>query len=98
MGVKPNHHWVLHIFDQIRDLGPVYGFWTFTGERLNKVIKSFRTNNHDGGSIETSFLRAFARDIGLRDMVRSSSLVSHSCVPSNAPAASLSRFGTRYRR
>ncbi|KAL5482971.1 hypothetical protein ACEPAI_9566 [Sanghuangporus weigelae] len=49
-------NWVLHIFEQIRDFGPVYGFWTFTGECLNKVLKSFKTNNHNGGEIETSFL------------------------------------------
>ncbi|KAL5478281.1 hypothetical protein ACEPAI_2465 [Sanghuangporus weigelae] len=35
--VKPNHHWVTHVFDQIRDFGPVYGFWTFTNEHLNKL-------------------------------------------------------------
>ncbi|KAL5485641.1 hypothetical protein ACEPAI_6682 [Sanghuangporus weigelae] len=69
--VKPNHHWVLHLFDQLRDLGPVYGFWTFTGERLNKVLKSFKTNNHNGGEIETSFMRAFCRDLTLRDTLRS---------------------------
>src|ERR1700692_2075038 len=26
--IKPNFHWVTHIFDQIIDYGPVYGFWT----------------------------------------------------------------------
>ncbi|KAL5520523.1 hypothetical protein ACEPAG_9747 [Sanghuangporus baumii] len=71
MDVKPNHHWVLHIFEQIRDFGPVYGFWTFTGERLNKVLKSFKTNNHNGGEIETSFLRVFCRDMALQDTLRS---------------------------
>lgn len=67
--MKPNHHWVSHIYDQIHDYGPVYGFWTFTSERLNKVLKSFSTNNHDGGEIEMSFLRAFARNARLRHMV-----------------------------
>ncbi|KAK6993189.1 alcohol dehydrogenase [Favolaschia claudopus] len=27
--VKPNFHYVTHIFQTIRDFGPVYGFWTF---------------------------------------------------------------------
>ena len=31
--MKPNHHWALHLPDQLRDFGPVYGFWTFLGER-----------------------------------------------------------------
>ncbi|KAL5512094.1 hypothetical protein ACEPAG_3615 [Sanghuangporus baumii] len=35
--VKPNFHWVVHLFDQIYDYGPVYSFWTFIFERLNKV-------------------------------------------------------------
>ncbi|KAL5485861.1 hypothetical protein ACEPAI_6903 [Sanghuangporus weigelae] len=46
MDVKPNHHWVLHIFEQIHDFGPVYGFWTFTGERLNKVLKTLQDMLH----------------------------------------------------
>ncbi|KAL5476589.1 hypothetical protein ACEPAI_3269 [Sanghuangporus weigelae] len=71
LDVKPNDDWVSHIFDQIRDFGPVYGFWTFTGERLNKVLKRFRTNNHNGGEIEMSFLGAFCRDLALRDTLRS---------------------------
>ena len=39
--LKPNFHWVVHIFDQIRDYGPVYNFWTFLFECLNKVLKSY---------------------------------------------------------
>ncbi|KAI0038536.1 hypothetical protein FA95DRAFT_1505463 [Auriscalpium vulgare] len=68
--IKPNHHWVTHIFDQLRDYGPVYGFWTFIFERLNKVLKSYSTNNHSGGEIEVTFMRAFVRDATLRQMVR----------------------------
>ena len=68
--VKPNHHWIVHIFEQIRDYGPVYGLWTFTFERLNKVLKSYATNNHSGGAIEVSFFRAFRRDSRLREIVR----------------------------
>ncbi|OCB85355.1 hypothetical protein A7U60_g7664 [Sanghuangporus baumii] len=67
--VKPNFHWVVHMFDQIQDYGPVYSFWTFTFERLNKVLKSYKTNNHAGGEIEVSFFREFHRDIRLRDFV-----------------------------
>lgn len=71
--VKPNFHWVLHIFDQIRDYGPAYGFWSFTNERLNKELKSYNTNNHGGGEIETSFMRAHVRDSRIRDIVLSAS-------------------------
>ncbi|KAJ7816555.1 hypothetical protein B0H13DRAFT_2380349 [Mycena leptocephala] len=50
--VKPNFHYITHIFRTIRDFGPVYGFWTFLFERLNKLLKSYDTNNHGNGELE----------------------------------------------
>ena len=67
--VKPNFHWVTHIFDQISDYGAVYNVWTFLFERLNKTLKSYGVNGHEGGEVEVSFFRAFSRDVALRDMV-----------------------------
>ncbi|KAG2133009.1 hypothetical protein DEU56DRAFT_914034 [Suillus clintonianus] len=67
--VKPTHHWVTHIFDQLQDYGPVYNFWTFLFERLNKVLKSYSTNNHSNGEIEVTFMRAFQKDVALCDML-----------------------------
>lgn len=67
--VKPNFHWVTHIFDQILDYGPVYGFWTFIFEWLNKVLKSYSVNNHGGGEIETTFCRKFMQNADLRWLV-----------------------------
>ncbi|KAH9914437.1 hypothetical protein B0H21DRAFT_703670, partial [Amylocystis lapponica] len=67
--LKPNFHFVTHIFEQIDDYGPVYGFWTFLTERLNKVLKSYATNNHDGSELEVTFFRAFSRDVRLRRLV-----------------------------
>lgn len=69
--IKPNHHWCTHVFDQIKDYGPVYGFWSFTYERLNKVLKSYHTNNHGGGEIEVSFFRAFTRESRIYEIVSS---------------------------
>ncbi|RDX49847.1 hypothetical protein OH76DRAFT_1350092 [Lentinus brumalis] len=69
--VKPNHHYLTHIFDQIEDYGPVYGFWTFVFERLNKLLKSYSTSKHSGGQVEVSFMRAFMRDASLRYIVGS---------------------------
>ena len=77
--VKPNHHWSTHIFTQIIDYGPVYGFWSFTYERLNKVLKSYHTNNHGGGEIEVTFFRAFKRDVKLRGLVRNGSIMCRAC-------------------
>lgn len=67
--VKPNHHWVVHVFNQIIDYGPVVNWWTFLFERLNKVLKSYSTNNHENGEIEISFMCAFNCDVALREMV-----------------------------
>ncbi|KAJ7598689.1 hypothetical protein C8J56DRAFT_708797, partial [Mycena floridula] len=44
--MKPNHHWVIHLPPQIRDYGPVYNFWAFLTERLNKILKNMNSNNH----------------------------------------------------
>ncbi|KAG1836489.1 hypothetical protein C8R48DRAFT_680488 [Suillus tomentosus] len=50
--VKPMHHWLTHIFYPLRDNGPVYKFWTFLFERLNKILKSYSTNYHGAGELE----------------------------------------------
>ncbi|KAG0703216.1 hypothetical protein DFH29DRAFT_874614 [Suillus ampliporus] len=63
------HHWVMHIFDQLQDYGPVYNFWTFLFECLNKVLKSYSMNNHSNGEIKVTFMRAFQKDVALRDML-----------------------------
>ncbi|KAJ7059203.1 hypothetical protein C8F01DRAFT_1370784 [Mycena amicta] len=59
--MKPNHHWAVHIADQILDYGPVYGFWAFLTERLNKVLKNLNINNWTGGMLEVSMMRQFHR-------------------------------------
>jgi hypothetical protein len=68
--MKPNHHYVVHLPAQIRDYGPVYGFWCFLGERLNKILKSFKSNNWGGGQLEVSIVREWGRDVQLHEMVR----------------------------
>ncbi|KAI8985713.1 hypothetical protein BD414DRAFT_394137, partial [Trametes punicea] len=59
--IRPNHHYATHTAEFIRDYGPLRGYWTFIFERLNKILKSFRTNNHEGGEIEMTFFREFYR-------------------------------------
>ncbi|THH26684.1 hypothetical protein EUX98_g7505 [Antrodiella citrinella] len=44
--IKPNHHYATHVAECVRDFGPLHDFWSFLFERLNKVLKSFNTNNH----------------------------------------------------
>ncbi|KAF8587023.1 hypothetical protein K439DRAFT_1614695 [Ramaria rubella] len=67
--LKPNHHFTIHLGDHIRDYGPVYGFWCFLNERLNKLRKSFKCNNWGQGKLEVSMMRGWGRDIQLRDMI-----------------------------
>jgi hypothetical protein len=67
--MKPNFHFATHISVQIQDYGPVHGFWTFVGERLNKVLKGFNLNNWGGGQLEITMMRAFNQDVHLREIV-----------------------------
>jgi hypothetical protein len=68
--MKPNHHWAVHTPEQIRDYGPVYGFWAFLTERLNKVLKNMNSNNWSGGRLEVSMMREFHRSSQLDGIVR----------------------------
>ena len=51
----------MHIGDCARNFGPMHDFWTFLFERLNKVLKSFKANNHANGELETTFFKEFHR-------------------------------------
>ena len=45
--LTPNIHLLGHITDCIKEHGPVYAFWLYTFERMNGILGSFPTNNHD---------------------------------------------------
>ncbi|EPQ53843.1 hypothetical protein GLOTRDRAFT_44745, partial [Gloeophyllum trabeum ATCC 11539] len=68
--MKPNHCWVVHQPDQIRDYGPVYGFWLFLTERLNKTLKSYHTNHHTRGQMEITLMCSFGCEKCARALVR----------------------------
>ncbi|KAJ2911765.1 hypothetical protein MD484_g8649, partial [Candolleomyces efflorescens] len=61
--IRPNHHYAIHTPECVRDFGPLHGFWTFLFERLNKVLKSYKTNNQGGGELEATFFREFHRAV-----------------------------------
>ncbi|KAI0685851.1 hypothetical protein C8T65DRAFT_835719 [Cerioporus squamosus] len=67
--IKPNHHYATHTGDFALNYGPLREFWTFVFERLNKILKSFKTNNHDGGELECTFLREFHRTAELHRLL-----------------------------
>lgn len=78
--LKPNHHYSTHIGDQILDFGPVYSFWTFLTERLNKILKNTNTNNWTGGQVEISMMRQFSRDARQEGMVCITPKCSHNLI------------------
>ncbi|KAJ7142859.1 hypothetical protein C8R44DRAFT_866139 [Mycena epipterygia] len=59
--MKPNHHWAIHIPDQVVQYGPLNGFWAFLTERLNKILKNLNSNNWTSGRLEVSMMREFHR-------------------------------------
>lgn len=67
--IRPNHHYCIHTPDCVRDFGPLHEFWTFLFERLNKVLKSYKTNNHNGGELEVTFFREFHRTLATSRLV-----------------------------
>lgn len=68
--IKPNHHYATHVAECVRNFGPLHDFWTFLFERLNKVLKSFRTNNHGQGDLETTFFTEFHKASQTSRLVR----------------------------
>ncbi|KAJ7112016.1 hypothetical protein C8R43DRAFT_1040902 [Mycena crocata] len=67
--MKPNHHWAVHVPDQVLDYGPLYSFWAFLTERLNKVLKNLNSNGWKGGLLEASMMREFHRTAQLDGML-----------------------------
>ncbi|KAG2336005.1 hypothetical protein BDR05DRAFT_1006250 [Suillus weaverae] len=57
--IKPNHHYATHIASFVCNFRPLHDFWTFLFKCLNKVLKSFKTNNHANGELETTFFSEF---------------------------------------
>jgi len=74
--IKPNHHYLTHISECVQNYGPLHDFWTFLYERLNKVLKSYKTNNHDHGELETMFFNDFQRTCHISRLV--CNLIVHS--------------------
>ncbi|KZT18250.1 hypothetical protein NEOLEDRAFT_1080673, partial [Neolentinus lepideus HHB14362 ss-1] len=64
--MKPNHHWVVHLPDQVRDYGAVYNYWLFLVERLNETLKDYNTNHRSGGELEVTLMRTFQHESRVR--------------------------------
>ncbi|KAG2365892.1 hypothetical protein BDR07DRAFT_1373969 [Suillus spraguei] len=78
--MKPNFHWSVHLAQQIKDYGPVYNFWVFLSEQLNKVLKSSNSNNWTGGQVEISMMREFMRAAQIDSMARGALQLTQSLI------------------
>ncbi|KAI1783145.1 hypothetical protein LXA43DRAFT_977257 [Ganoderma leucocontextum] len=67
--IRPNHHYATHVPDFALMFGPLHNFWSFLFERLNKVLKSYNTNNRGDGELETTFFTEFHRTSASARMV-----------------------------
>ncbi|OAD68012.1 hypothetical protein PHYBLDRAFT_163549 [Phycomyces blakesleeanus NRRL 1555(-)] len=52
-----NMHLHLHLKEMIEDFGPIYGFWLFSFERYNGVLKGFETNQKSG--FKNTYMKRF---------------------------------------
>lgn len=95
--MTPNQHWSVHTPDQIRDYGPVYNFWTFMTERLNKILKNINNNHWGGGRLEVSMMRGFGRETQFETMASpcSRNLVVHTYISACRLKCSGNRQTTR---
>ncbi|KIM51792.1 hypothetical protein SCLCIDRAFT_18301 [Scleroderma citrinum Foug A] len=75
--MKTNHHYATHTAQYIRNFSPLNGFWTFLFERLNKILKSYKTNNHSNGELETTFFNKFHRTCQSNRLVTPEGSLSH---------------------
>ncbi len=67
--IKPNHHYSTHVGECMRNYGPLYNFWTFLYEWLNKVLKSYKTNNHGHRELKTMFFNDFQKTCHISQLV-----------------------------
>lgn len=57
--ITPNMHLSCHLKDCILDYGPSHGFWLFSYERMNGILKNQPNNNR---AIEVQLMRRFLQD------------------------------------
>lgn len=60
------HFWS-HIPQDIRNFGPVYGYWCFSAERFNKTLKNMNTNSHIE-QVPRTLMRTFQQYSHLDDL------------------------------
>ncbi|OAD65310.1 hypothetical protein PHYBLDRAFT_176230 [Phycomyces blakesleeanus NRRL 1555(-)] len=66
--LSPSMHLHLHLRQTMIDFGPVYGYWLFSFERYNSVLKNIKTNRRNG--FKSTFMRQFIEESWRGDYVR----------------------------
>lgn len=61
--ITPNTHMSCHLYECIRDYGPLNHFWLFAFERFNGVLGRLPTNNR---SIEVQMMKRFLSDSNVK--------------------------------
>lgn len=56
-----NMHLHGHLLERVLDFGPCYGYWLFSFEQFNSVIKNIETNQND--CFELTFMKHFMDDM-----------------------------------
>ena len=69
----PNMHLALHLKECIKYFGFGFGFWCFSLERYNGVMRNYHTNNH---SIEIQVMRKFVTSYNFLKSVCEKSTIS----------------------
>ncbi|KAI7861197.1 hypothetical protein K492DRAFT_116211, partial [Lichtheimia hyalospora FSU 10163] len=58
--ITPNMHLHGYLKETIEDFGPIYGYWLFSFERYNGMVKNISTNNKD--RFELTYMKQFLRN------------------------------------
>ncbi|MBW0567962.1 hypothetical protein O181_107677, partial [Austropuccinia psidii MF-1] len=67
--VMPNHHYSMHIPEQLMCWGPLMGVLEFCGERLIGTLTKFKTNSING-AIEETLMKKFGKMQRLQDTTK----------------------------
>ncbi|OAD81184.1 hypothetical protein PHYBLDRAFT_161810 [Phycomyces blakesleeanus NRRL 1555(-)] len=63
----PNMHLHLHLRETVLNFGPVYGYWLFSFERCNDILKNYATNRKDG--FEGTYMKKYLEEVYQGDLI-----------------------------
>ncbi|OAD67057.1 hypothetical protein PHYBLDRAFT_174764 [Phycomyces blakesleeanus NRRL 1555(-)] len=65
--LSPNMHLHLHLRETVLNFGPVYGYWLFSFERCNGILKNYATNRKDG--FEGTYMKKYLEEAYQGDLI-----------------------------